>query len=197
MIKIQTIVNSVINSCTYILSVNHFNDYWLIDVGDIDKIEQLIGVDACVRGVFITHAHYDHIYGLNKLLIRNKEAYVYTSKYGLSALCSPKENLSKYHPEVEDFVFEYPNSVKVLEDNSNIELFKGVTLRTLYTPGHDISCLSYIVENNLFTGDSYIPGAKVVSSFPRSDKLLAKKNEQKLKAIESSGYNIFSGHLIG
>ena len=69
MIKIQTIVNSVINSCTYILSVNHFNDYWLIDVGDIDKIEQLIGVDACVRGVFITHAHYDHIYGLNKLQI--------------------------------------------------------------------------------------------------------------------------------
>ena len=48
------------------------------------------------------------------------------------------------------------------------------------TPGHDKICLTYKVENNVFSGDSYIPGVKVIASFHNSDRVDARISKEEV-----------------
>lgn len=66
-IKIHQIVNSVFTSNTFVLS-NEQGLAYLVDIGDFKSILQL-GIKE-IKGVFLTHVHYDHIYGLRELLDR-------------------------------------------------------------------------------------------------------------------------------
>ena len=68
-------------------------------------------------------------------------------------------------------------------------------MRVYSTPGHCPSCLTFQVENKLFTGDSYIPEVKVVSKLPKGNKNLAKVSEQRIIEL-SSGIDVCPGHGI-
>lgn len=190
----EYIVNSVLNSITYILPVGSQKDCWLIDCGDIEKVIEL---GWHVRGVLLTHAHFDHIYGLNRLMELFPDALVYTNASGAEGLQSPRWNFSRYHDEVDDFFFAYPNSVKVIKNEGWLTLEDDIRVEVLFTPGHDPSCVSYHVENCLFTGDSYNPGMKTITNFPNSVKEQAEASLELIKTlVEKHGWKICSGHLI-
>lgn len=189
----EFIVNSVFNSKTYILPVGNQKDCWLVDCGDIDKI---VEQGWHVRGVLLTHAHFDHIYGLNRLMEINPEALVYTNEAGKEGILSPKWNFSRYHDEVEDFVFSHPENVRILDSEGLNAIDDDLTVDILFTPGHEPSCITYKKGNYLFTGDSYIPGMKTITNFPRSIKAEAVNSEYTLKKHERDGMEIMSGHCI-
>lgn len=190
---LEFIVNSIFNSITYILPVGNQKDCWLVDCGDVEKV---IEQGWRVRGVLLTHAHFDHIYGLNKLMDAFLDALIYTNAEGEKDLQNPKWNFSKYHTEVEDFVFYKPENVCVLETEGVYELGKNFQVEVLYTPGHEPSCISYRLGNLLFTGDSYIPGVKVVTNLPRSNKQQAAESLNRLQQLEHSGLKIMPGHWV-
>ena len=187
------IVNSMINSITYILPVGNQKDCWLVDCGDVEKI---IAEGWHVKGVLLTHAHYDHCYGLNKLTQTFPESVIYTTEEGKEALYDPRKNFSKYHEELDDFIFEYDGCVKIINQEGELQLDEHLSVEVLLTPGHDVSCISYKIENNLYTGDSYIPNCKLACHFPRSNRKQAKENEQRLKDLEAVGMKIMPGHMI-
>ena len=62
--EIVQIVNTVFSSNTYVLREEGMDWCWLVDVGDVDPVLECIGGDVTIRGVFLTHAHYDHLYGI-------------------------------------------------------------------------------------------------------------------------------------
>ena len=69
-LDVSCIVNTIFNSNTFILSKRDSSIVWIIDPGDVDILITTLQIDnKQVGGVLITHAHFDHIYGLNKLLI--------------------------------------------------------------------------------------------------------------------------------
>lgn len=76
----------------------------------------------------------------------------------------------EHHTDVEDFVFEYPESVVVVGEGEKIELFEGVYADVYYIPGYDESCLCYEIGEDMFTGDAFIPGVKTLTTFPHSSK---------------------------
>lgn len=164
--QIHRIVNSVFTSNTFVLTNEDSQDCWLIDVGDIEPIFEVLG-NHKVKGVFITHTHYDHIYGINKLVGHFPECVVYTSEHGKEGLFSGKLNFSRYHDD--PLVFQGKH-IRVLEEGEEITLFPSIILKALCTPGHDWSCMSYYTDDLIFTGDSYIPNIKVITSFPKSNK---------------------------
>lgn len=188
--EVSFIINSIFKSITYILPVGNQKDCYLVDCGDVEKV---IEKGFYVRGVLLTHAHTDHIYGLNRLMEVFPLAYVYTNVEGNYGLQNPKWNFSRYHEDIEDFVFSRPENVRILDEGCSLDI-SGLNVKVLSTPGHEPSCLSYIIGNNLFTGDAYIPGIKVVTNFPRSDKLLAQESLSRLQILESSGLKIMPGH---
>ena len=139
---IECIVNSIFNSITYIIPVGSQKDCYLVDCGDVEKV---IKQGWRVRGVFLTHAHFDHIHGSNKLIEKFPDALVYTNADGQKGLQNPKWNFSRYHEEFENFVFCKSENVRVFESCGVYEFDKDIKVEVLFTPGHDLSCSTCLV----------------------------------------------------
>lgn len=186
---IHRIVNSICASNTYILEYVGSPYVWLVDIGDFEAVLKY-SEGKQIKGVFITHTHFDHIYGLNKLVNNYPECQICISEKGYLGLYNDKLNLSKYHHE--SFKLS-GGKVVVLKDNESMELFHNVTLRSIATPGHDWSSMTYVVGNNLLTGDSYIPGLKVFTSFPKSNQKEAEYSLKKIMHL-AKNRNLYPGH---
>ena len=186
---IARIVNSVFTSNTFVLTDGGSQDCWLVDVGDIEPILQEVG-NRRVKGVFLTHTHYDHIYGINHLVKRFPDCIVYTSQYGKEGLFSNKLNFSRYHDD--PMVFEGKH-IRVLEEGEEIFLFPSIILKALHTPGHDWSCMSYYTDDLIFTGDSYIPNIKVITSLPKSNKMEAQASLEHILELCKTR-DVYPGH---
>lgn len=187
---IHIIVNTFFSSCTYVLTVDDF--LWLVDCGDVEPILPLIK-GKNLKGVLLTHAHYDHIYGLNELLRHFSNTLVYTNECGKDTLLNARKNMSLYHET--PFVFEYPENIRIVNDGDEIELSYGLKAIVKATPGHHPSCLTYIIGDAIFTGDSYIPGTKVVTILPKGNKKLAQDSVEKI-LLMSEGRIIYPGHYV-
>ena len=87
---VSHIVNSVFTSRTYILAHEESLLAWLVDCGDVppivDVLSSLGGDSSIIKGVLLTHVHYDHIYGLLRLTERFPSLQIYTNEYGKNAL---------------------------------------------------------------------------------------------------------------
>ena len=193
MLLVNYIVNRVFSSRTYILSEERRNSVWLVDCGDIEEIFNIIG-DTIIEGVLLTHSHSDHIYGLNKLLECYPHARIITNEYGYGALVSPKLNISRYHTDYDDIVVFDRRTVEVVSEGEEIEVL-GQIAHVFETPGHDPSCLCFQIDNYFFTGDSYIPGVKVFTGFPYSEKLLAHESLTRILTL-SNGLQVCPGHEV-
>jgi hydroxyacylglutathione hydrolase len=189
--QVKQIVNSVFTSNTYIISETKSKWVWLIDIGDIEGVLDFLSKDKIVKGVFITHTHYDHIYGINKLIAQFPNCIVFSSKHGKKGLISDKLNLSHYH---DDPIMFKGSKVQKLVENDRIELFDSCFLETLETPGHNLSCLTYRVGNYLFTGDSYIPNVKVVTKLRGGDRQASIISLQRIMDNISNNTIICPGH---
>lgn len=191
MLTVKSAVGKVSDAVVYALSDGFCRDYYLVDISDFAVAKSLLSKDARIRGVFITHGHHDHIMGINELKAAYPGCVVYASEQCKTMLASSKANLS-YYVETTDEI-EYHGDVSVLHEGDEIELFEGIRLTVIATPGHHPSCLSYLVGNYLFTGDSYIPGVKVVTNLPKGNK---KQAEESVARILELGKNrvICPGH---
>lgn len=194
-IDIKYLTNSFFSSRTYWLTGQGTDKVWLIDCGDIEEVIRQLPVQSVIVGVLLTHVHFDHIYGLNRLMKMMPDCVIYTNDFGQKSLTDPKRNFSRYHTDIDDFVFEHPEKVIVVGEGDKIELFEGAYADVFYTPGHDESCLCYEVEENLFTGDAYIPGVKTVTTFPHSSKKKALESDLRLSSI-ARGMKVWPGHTI-
>ena len=173
-------INSIFTSITYRLS------NILIDAGD--RWDGFHNVTA----VLLTHAHFDHIYGLNDVLSANPMAKVYTNSVGREMLLNAKKNLSAYHEM--PFVFKHPEAIIVVEDGQQIRCGE-VLAKAVFTPGHNPSCITWVVGDCVFSGDSLIPGIKTVTNLPKSDKTAAAASEELIRNLMSDRH-LFPGHSV-
>lgn len=182
-IRVSYIVNSVFSSRTYILSTEGSNDVWLVDCGDVDRLPDGVNVE----GVLLTHAHFDHIYGLPKLLELFPEVQIYTNEWGRKALADARLNMSKYH------------ETTVVVDCANVQVIgegdKVCGFDVIETPGHNPSSICYYNSEMIFTGDSYIPGYNVVVNLPHCDIVQTETSLSRILQI-SEGKTIFPGHSV-
>ncbi len=179
---IKSKVNSLFCSVSY-----KYGDT-LIDVGD--EWEAFRNTKA----VLLTHAHFDHIYGLNKLLSISPKTIVYTNNPGKDMLLDVKKNMSFYHGT--PYSFEHPERIIIIEDGAKVDLGSQLFAKAIFTPGHSPSCITWQVNDNLFTGDSYIPGIKTVTNLPGGNKSEAESSLQLILDLESVGNTVYPGHYI-
>lgn len=192
--QIQEITNSIFNSKTYILSKEGEDKAWIVDIGDVEPVlSYLDNLHLTVEGVFLTHAHFDHIYGLDALVERFPDCKVFVCAYAKDALASEKLNMSKYHGTPINY---NRDNVIVVKDGDSIKIFDEEPEMLFYeTPGHNPGCLTMVLGDLLFSGDSYIPGIGVTTKLPNSDKEQAKLSLEKIKQL-AEGKTVLSGHQI-
>lgn len=190
MLNIQQIVNDIFTSNTYVVFDDEYDYCWLLDIGDFNKVADALPIGAKVKGVFLTHSHFDHIYGINALYRAFPQCEVYTSAYGREALYDDKKNFSLYHES--STIYNGKNVVE-LKDGDTVELYPERHIAVYETPGHCPSCLTFVMGDYIFTGDSYIPDVKVVTKLPKGNRIQAKQSTEKILQL-AQGKVICPGH---
>ena len=100
MTQIKEIVNSIFTSKTYILYKEQKDKAWLVDMGDIEPVLAFLEEKhLIVEGVLLTHAHFDHIYGVVPLVEKYPQCKVYLTeyakKYTINMLSSKNGHIKK------------------------------------------------------------------------------------------------------
>ena len=127
-----------------------------------------------IKAILLTHGHFDHCSAVQHL--QKNRIKVYTSKFDYEIL----KNSPKYFGlnPTKGFTADF-----IVDDNQVIELI-GLKIKVILTPGHTEGCVSYLIENNLFSGDTIFKGG----DFGRCD--LFSSNFDKIKY--SSKEKLFS-----
>ena len=192
MISIDCFEHLDFTSNTYLIRHKLFSNYvYLIDIGNPKEVLDVLLPDQKVKGIFLTHAHYDHICGINKIIEQFPKCIVHCSEYTYKALLSEKLNLSFYR--LEPIVFN-GGDVNLLYEDMSVKLFTNYCLKVLKTEGHTKGSLSYFVNEGVFTGDALIPEIPVVTKLKSGNKNEAKKSILKIHKLLDSEQNIFPGH---
>ena len=194
MICIHDITNSIFTSKTYILYRNDDRKAWLVDIGDIEPVIEFLNQhNLSAEGVFLTHGHFDHIYGLNSLVEAFSYCKVYVTEYTKLAIASDKLNMSRYAGI--SFTYQGEN-VEVVREGESMCLFDDESPMEFYeTPGHNPGCLTMVIGDKIFTGDAYIPGVGANTQLPHANKELAKQSLNRIFNL-AEGRTILSGHYV-
>ena len=190
---VKKFINKILSSNSYIVHTNDERNVWVIDPGDSDQLLSWIKVNKkVVKGILLTHSHVDHIYGVNDICNEFQDLTIYASHYANEGMNSAKSNGS-YYMEM-SYVINH-NIISFVKENSKIELFKDKTIaKVISTPGHNNDCISFSINNCLFTGDALIPGVKVHTKSKKGDKLIAIESINKILYTFPGDTIIYPGH---
>lgn len=188
------IINNVFTSKTYILYKEDECRVWLVDIGDVEPVVAFLEEkNLTVAGVFLTHAHFDHIYGLPELVKHYPQCEVFVTDYAKKGLASDKLNMSRYH---ETPVTYEGDNVVVVHEGESMSLFDGEPeMQFFETPGHNPGCLTMVLDDKIFTGDAYIPGVGANTQLPHANKELAQQSMEIILKL-AEGKTIYSGHKV-
>lgn len=178
-----------LSSCSYIIQDEI--KCWIVDCGDYPALKTHLKVP--IEAILLTHGHFDHIKGLNELLDHYPTVRIYTNEFGKEMLINPKKNLSHYHES--DFSLKIPSCINLIRDRQEVKLGNNISAIPVFTPGHNPSCITWIIDNAIFTGDSYIPECKIVTNLPDGNKKDAYESIRLIKEL-SLGRVIYPGHNI-
>lgn len=139
----------------------------LVDTGPGSTLEALkAGLDLLgagwgdVRHILLTHIHFDHAGAAGQILDYSPRARVYVHERGARHLVSPERLYASaaqiYGDQMEALWGEMrpmdADRVTALAGGETLRL-GGAEVRALYTPGHAVHHLAYVVGDELYTGD--------------------------------------------
>lgn len=193
MIHCHRIVNSLFNSNTYIIYFDNIQDAYLIDCGDFDKVKEWLECNKKqLKSIFVTHSHFDHIYGINDALKLYPQTTIYLSqKGGKEIISNPKLNKSKY---TETPFSVQSNNIIEIENGNLIKISDESYVKVFETPGHTSDSISYIIDNNIYTGDAFIPNIRTITKLKESNKELAKESLFKIYEMLNKDIIVHPGH---
>lgn len=194
MFSCERFVNSRFTSNTYVISCPERDDVWLVDPGDTEVVFEWMRNHSktIVSGILLTHAHFDHIYGINDILLSYPSCVVYVANaYGKELLFDARKNASKYTEEG-PMVVRGDASVSYYPEQ--LQLWDGIFLSALYTPGHsdDSECL--IVGDMLFSGDTLIKDIRTVTKLKTGSRDKLKSTLSMLEKLKGRGLTVYPGH---
>ncbi|PIR54675.1 MBL fold metallo-hydrolase [Candidatus Peregrinibacteria bacterium CG10_big_fil_rev_8_21_14_0_10_36_19] len=117
--------------------IENGKDIAVVDPGDTDHLISEIRLDGLnVKMILLTHSHFDHVSGVQKLVERFGVP-VYVHKHAAKRL-NLKENMT------------------VFIDEGDILRLDGLKIKVLYTPGHIDDAVCFYIEEHghLITGDT-------------------------------------------
>ena len=149
--KYTSVFHNETDENTYLIFDENTKNGVIVDPGcPIEKIEKMIEENGVkVRYILLTHCHYDHIMSLIPLKERTGASIV-TGDKGSINIGDPFINLTEHGL---GYKIENIHSDVILKDGESLVL-DGLEIKCIYTPGHTNCGVCYLVENELFAGDT-------------------------------------------
>ena len=137
-----------VQTCCYILYNGNENECIVIDPGDEpERIRKAAG-DRRIAAILLTHGHFDHIGAVRPLMTEGTRLVI----HGLDEkmLSDPELNAGRGFLR-KDITAPAPTDRVREGDELSIA---GLKIKVLHTPGHTPGSVCYLIENELFTGDT-------------------------------------------
>ena len=190
-VKVNCFVVGMVQTNCYFLYREGSKETVVFDPADMGArlYDELVKRGLEVKAIMLTHAHFDHILGLDALKEKTG-APVYVCIH-VNRLCeSPQLNKSAS--------IGRPCTVSpdhYLDDGQEVTV-AGITMRTIFTPGHTEGSCAYYIEDGhiLISGDTLFEGSIGRSDLPTGDQ------ETLFESIRTKLYKlpddtaVFSGH---
>ena len=187
---INNIVVGPLEVNCYVLWCEDTKEAAIVDPGDnADEIIKVIE-KADLKPVYIinTHAHFDHIGGVKALqdhfnidFLLHEEDLFLVNNASTQARAFGLDPIPK--PDVNKFV---NNGDKISLGNKVIDV--------IHTPGHSPGCVCYLIDNNVFVGDTLFAGSIGRSDLPGgSHETLINSIKEKLFPLGDSVI-VYPGH---
>ena len=142
-----------------------------------------------VEAILITHGHIDHIIFLEQL-VKEYKCKVYLTKKCLEKVYNDNLNLSvmfNYPLNIEKGIFDY----QIITDNQVI--IDELNIKCITTPGHTDCSVCFLLDNDLFTGDTLFHRSVGRTDFPTGNSLELRNSLKKILSFNKN-FTIYPGH---
>lgn len=151
MLKIETVPLGPLGTNAYLITNPETNKAVVIDPGMNPQPLLRRVADLEVEAILLTHAHFDHIGGVDELR-KLKKCPVYLHDLEADWLTNPKKNGSLMWPEIGGPITTDPAEY-ALDEGQQLTLL-GQSFKVFHTPGHSPGSVSFLWEDQLFSGDA-------------------------------------------
>ncbi len=151
----------------------------IVDPGDEgDHICQLLERSgARLKTILYTHGHFDHV--------------------GAGGMIRERTGADVYMHRADDLLIEEMGLEGSLPDKDlegvDVLEWGGAQLRVIHTPGHSPGSVSFLLDDNLFTGDTLFAGSIGRTDLPGGSTQLIMESLSVLASLDS-GLHVLPGH---
>lgn len=196
MLKIYRHINDLMSSNSYVLSDFESRCCIIIDPGS-EKSEEIIQFisekDLVPEYIILTHEHSDHTWGVNALLDKYPSIKVIGSQACKDALPRAVQAYFRYYYSDPTYVYHVRRvDITVEELNSQLQ-WHNYTIQFIATPGHSYGSVCFIIDNNLFSGDTIMQAKPYINKRDGNMELYHKSIEL-LKHTIPFNMNVCPGH---
>ena len=180
-------VGPVQANCYMVLQDGHC---LVIDPGDDAQMldNMLKAMNVTMDGIVLTHAHFDHIGAVDKLIeIYGVNVYVNAAEFDF--LSQPDANSSSLFTGVDHITLK-AKPVELKEGENQIGTFK---VTAYYTPGHSAGSTILEIGDNLFTGDVLFYESIGRTDLPSGSAAQMRDSLNFIKSLKKN-YTVYPGH---
>ena len=185
-LKIDKITVGELKTNCYV--VKSHKKCFLVDPGaQADKIIEAFG--GCeLLFILLTHCHFDHVLALEQIIDNYSRIKVYVHQADNELL----KNLSQQRHYSRNTLKNLDIPVKRVKDNQTIK-FEDYEITVITTPGHSHGSVCYLINDNLFSGDTLFYHAIGRTDFWTGDPVAMRKSLQKLARLPKNTL-VLPGH---
>ena len=170
----------------YLVMENHHA--LIIDPADtLPNLDEILNQNDCtLDAIVLTHAHFDHISGVDKIV----------NKFGCDVYLNPNEFDFLLDPNLNSSSAFYmdvtcnANAKPLIEGKNEIA---GFEVEAIYCPGHSIGSTVLKIEDCLFTGDVLFQGSIGRMDLATGSVTSMKQSLKKLYQFNHD-YKVYPGH---
>lgn len=190
---LETIVTGMLENNNYLLIDEKSKEAILFDCSKFseDLLEILDEYCATLKYVLITHGHFDHILGLNKLHEVMPNVEILAPKNDKSLIEGVVEFVNDFVGNIEDV--KVPHISKYIDESSEINI-GDEKIKIINTPGHTMGGVCYFVDNKLFSGDTIFLGSVGRTDLPGGSYEQIKKSVKNVLEMFDDDVKIYPGH---
>lgn len=187
---IQRLELGEIGANCYIVTDEESKETAIIDAGDFteDLKNALIDNEKKVKYILLTHGHFDHIWGVSKLQEFTKAP---VAIHFEDAPCLVDENISlayRHFPGEQKYI-----RPDVFLSDGDVLTLGETQVKVIHTPGHTRGSVCFLIEKNIFTGDTLFSLTVGRTDFLGGSFSQLMNSIDKLLSLEGE-YDVFPGH---